>query len=61
LAQHAQPFHPLIKVLYMSGCPEPRKPNTRLTPGVDFIQKPFTKQNLLRRLRQVLEGIDSSR
>ncbi len=56
LAQHLQPLHPQTKVLYMSGYPDPRKLNSVLASEADFIQKPFTKQKLLRRLREVLEG-----
>ena len=56
LAQHVQPLHPQTKVLYMSGYPDPRKLNSVLASEADFIQKPFTKQKLLRRLREVLEG-----
>ena len=56
LAERLQPLHPQMKVLYMSGYPEPRQPNSALVSEVDFIQKPFTKQKLLRRLREVLEG-----
>jgi DNA-binding NtrC family response regulator len=56
LAQHLQPLYPQMKVLYMSGYPSPRPPYSALASEVDFIQKPVTKQKLLRRLREVLEG-----
>jgi CheY-like chemotaxis protein len=56
LAEHLHPLHPQMKVLYMSGYPEPRQPNSAPASEVAFIQKPFTKQKLLRRLREVLEG-----
>jgi DNA-binding NtrC family response regulator len=56
LAQRVQPFHPEMKVLYMSGYAGPRQPNSVLASDVNFIQKPFTRQKLLRRLREVLEG-----
>ena len=56
LAQHLQRVHPQIKVLYMSGYPDRGKPNSALAPDRDFIQKPFTKQKLLGRLREVLDG-----
>ena len=45
-----------MKVLYMSGYPDPDKLNAALASDAVFIQKPFTKQKLLRRLREVLEG-----
>ena len=56
LAEHLRPFYPQMKVLYMSGYPEPSQPNSALASEVDYIQKPFTKQQLLGRLREVLEG-----
>ena len=56
LAHRLQPVHPQMKVLYMSGYPDPREPNSGLASDADFIQKPFTKQKLLRRLREVLDG-----
>ena len=59
LAQYLRPLYPRMKVLYMSGYPEPRQPGSALLPEVDTIQKPFTKQKLLSRLREVLECGDS--
>ena len=59
LAHYLQRLFPQMKVLYMSGYPGPRQPNSALASEVDFIQKPFTKENLLRRLREVLEGRNS--
>jgi PAS domain S-box-containing protein len=56
LANHLQPLHPQMKVLYMSGYPEPRQANSPPISDGDFIQKPFTTQKLLGRLREVLEG-----
>ena len=56
LAQHLRPLRPKMKVLYMSGYPDDLLANSMTGPKVDFIQKPFTEQNLLRRLREVLEG-----
>ena len=60
LAEHLLPFYPQMKVLYMSGYPEPRQPDSPLASEVDFIQKPFTKQQLLGRLREVLDGKNHS-
>ncbi len=56
LAEHLRPFCPRMKVLYMSGYPEPRQSAPALAAEVDLIRKPFTKQQLLGRLREVLEG-----
>jgi DNA-binding response OmpR family regulator len=44
-----------MKVLYMSGYPEPRQPSSAPVLEADFIKKPFTKQTLLSRIRDVLE------
>lgn len=55
LAKYLRPLHPGMKVLYMSGHPEPRQSGSALLPEVESIQKPFTKQKLLTRLREVLE------
>ncbi len=54
LARHLQPTHPQMKVLYMSAFSEPRIPESPLTSD-NFISKPFTKDELLRRLREALE------
>ena len=56
LAMQLQPLNPRMKVLYMSGYPDPNKLNAVLASNAVFIQKPFTKQKLLYRLREVLEG-----
>src|SRR5205085_3989017 len=53
LAEHLHPLCPQMKVLYMSGYPEPRQSNSALVSELDIIRKPFTKQQLLGRLRQV--------
>ena len=56
LAEHLQPLHPQMKVLYMSGYPDALV--GQLCAGIrsGLVQKPFTEENLLRRLREVLEG-----
>ena len=56
LAEQLRPLYPQMKVLYMSGYPEPCQLNSPLVSKVGFIQKPFTEQELLRRLREVAEG-----
>jgi len=60
LAEHLRPFHPKMKVLYMSGYPEPRQRDSAAASEWDFIQKPFSKPKLLSRLREVLEGSEFS-
>lgn len=42
---------PQLKVLYMSGYSE------NLEPGLDFLEKPFTSADLLKRVRAALEGV----
>ena len=54
--QALQAVNRQMKVLYMSGYPDPDKLNAAVASDAAFIQKPFTKQKLLRRLREVLEG-----
>jgi hypothetical protein len=39
-----------MQVLYMSGYAD------RIVPGKHFLQKPFTKEALVRKVREVLEG-----
>jgi DNA-binding response OmpR family regulator len=41
---------PGLKVLYMSGYSE------NLEPGLDFLEKPFTSADLLKRVRAALNG-----
>ena len=38
LAEHLRPFYPQMKVLYMSGYPEPRQSDSALASEVDFIE-----------------------
>ena len=46
-----------IKVLYMFGCTDDSAIRRgKLEPGTDFIQKPFTSNSLLRKVRSVLES-----
>ena len=44
---------PDLKVLYMSGYIE------NLEPGLDFLEKPFTSADLLKRVRAALDGVVS--
>jgi two-component system cell cycle sensor histidine kinase/response regulator CckA len=57
LVQEVAPMRPEMKVLYMSGyTDEAIVQHGVLQPGTWFLQKPFTTQSLLRKLREVLEG-----
>jgi two-component system cell cycle sensor histidine kinase/response regulator CckA len=51
LAKYLLTFRPQIKVLFMSGYPGAADP---LSPGDNFIEKPFTARQLLSRLRDLL-------
>jgi CheY-like chemotaxis protein len=62
VARQLAAANPRIKVLYMSGYTD----DSVLRHGVEtsatpFVQKPFTPEVLLRRVRQVLDGGDEHR
>jgi two-component system, cell cycle sensor histidine kinase and response regulator CckA len=47
---------PLMKVLYMSGCPETVVfEQERMSPGRYFLRKPFRTPTLTRKIREVLD------
>lgn len=50
LLQRLEPQRPGMEVLYMSGYAD------KTVPGKHFLQKPFTKEALVRKVREVLEG-----
>ena len=57
LADHVTEQFPSVKVLFMSGyTDEAIVQHGVLNEGVAFIEKPFTPEVLLRRLREVLSG-----
>jgi PAS domain S-box-containing protein len=56
LADRLKAIHPEIKVLYMSGYTDNAiLHHGILEPGINFIQKPFTVENLPRKVREVLD------
>ncbi|HVM33135.1 MAG TPA: response regulator, partial [bacterium] len=57
LAQKIKKTRPKIKVLFMSGYPqEVLARQGTLDPGIHLLQKPFTADELARKIRQVLDG-----
>ncbi|MCL4218357.1 MAG: response regulator, partial [Candidatus Hydrogenedentes bacterium] len=57
LAERSTAAHPEMKVLYMSGYTDNTLvPGGMLTTGMEFIQKPFSPDDLARRIRQVLDS-----
>ena len=56
LAQRLSPLRPKMKILYMSGySDEAIVHHGVLEPGTAFLQKPFTTEALMRKLRDVLD------
>jgi two-component system, cell cycle sensor histidine kinase and response regulator CckA len=56
LSERMRNLRPEISVLYMSGYPDTGDAGLNPRSLTNFIQKPFTKERLLRRLREVLDG-----
>jgi DNA-binding NtrC family response regulator len=56
LVERLQRIHPESKVLYMSGYTDNViLHHGILEPGINFMQKPFTLENLARKVREVLD------
>ncbi|MDI6763735.1 MAG: PAS domain S-box protein [Thermodesulfobacteriota bacterium] len=56
LAERLKQIHPEMKVLYMSGYTDNAiLHHGILEPGINFMQKPFTLENLARKVREVLD------
>jgi DNA-binding NtrC family response regulator len=61
LSEHLRSLRPETKILYMSGYPNAGGASLDLQSQPNFIQKPFTKEGLLRQVREVLGGNDTPR
>jgi len=56
LADRLMPLHPTMKVLYMSGYTDNAIVHHGvLEEGVNYIQKPFTIDKLIRKVREILD------
>ena len=59
LARHVTTIHPGIRVLFMSGHSDPdAAPPDNIPPDCDFLQKPFHRAALIRKVRQVLDLVE---
>jgi two-component system, cell cycle sensor histidine kinase and response regulator CckA len=56
LAELVKTFRSGIKILYVSQVGDSTLPIAASTPGIDFLQKPFTPQALAGKVREVLDG-----
>ncbi|HYM06100.1 MAG TPA: response regulator [Terriglobales bacterium] len=57
LADHLSPLYPSMKVIFMSGYTDDAiVQHGVLDPGVHFIAKPFTPENLLQKMHEVLDA-----
>ena len=56
LYERLQPWHPEMKVLFMSGYTDNAvSQQGLLDPGVAFLEKPFSPKTLAQKVRQVLD------
>jgi CheY-like chemotaxis protein len=55
LAQRLTALRPQIRILFMSGYTDHALLPEDLTPGAEFMQKPFTPDTLARRIRRILD------
>jgi signal transduction histidine kinase/ActR/RegA family two-component response regulator len=61
LARQATPFQPTMRVLYVSGYPDEAELSSEgASEKTAFLQKPFTSDALLRRVRQTLDGTEKA-
>ena len=58
LAKQAQAYSPDLKILFTSGYTENSIPDYQLTEGQELIGKPYRKEDLAKKIRQVLDRKD---
>jgi len=56
LVERLHARHPDLRVLFMSGYAERAFGLGTLLPGMGYLEKPFTVDTLMRRLREVLDA-----
>ncbi len=62
LSERLAEARPELKVLYLSGYSDDAIVNHGvLMPGAAFLQKPFTRASLTRKVREVLDGVKATR
>jgi two-component system cell cycle sensor histidine kinase/response regulator CckA len=56
LAERLLGVRPDLKVLYVSGSSEAFREDGVLAPGSHFLQKPYTQEEMSRKIREILDG-----
>jgi two-component system cell cycle sensor histidine kinase/response regulator CckA len=56
LAERLVGMQPTLKVLYMSGYTDDEAVGQSVTSGASYLQKPFTPEALVRKVRDILDG-----